>query len=92
MDKIAYIGSLVDRNKSFLIIKYPISFLDRANNTYEIVTLGSKKLNYIPIDRKDALKAISKFEIPLLHSLDSRNMIWGDENFKKQFKKRRIEL
>lgn len=87
----ALIDSLVERGKPFLIIKYASVFLDRANNAYEIVTIGGSKLRYTPIDRKEALEAISKYELPLLHKVDNRNMIWGDENFKKQFKKR-IEL
>lgn len=91
-DMIAFIGSLVERNKPFLIVKYASVFLDRANNTYEIVTIGGGKLRYTPIDRKDALEAIRKFELPLLHKVDNRNMIWGDEEFKKQFKKKGLEL
>lgn len=86
------IDKYVRRKKPFLIIKYGTTFLDRANNIYEVVTIGAGKLRYMPIERRVALDAIDRYEIPLLHSLDSRNMIWGDENFKKQFKERRIEL
>ena len=86
-DMVAMVSSLVDRNKPFLIIKYASVFLDRANNTYEIVTIGGSKLRYTPIDRKEALEAISKYELPLLHKVNNRNMIWGDEEFKKKYKK-----
>lgn len=90
-DIMAFVGSLVERNKPFLIIKYASVFLDRANNAYEVVTLGGSKLRYTPIDRKVALEAIKKFELPLLHSLDNRNMIWGDKRFKTMYKKLKIK-
>lgn len=88
----ALIDSLVERGKPFLIIKYCLKSLDRANSAYEIVTICGSKLRYMPIDRKGALEAISKYGLPLLHKVDNRNMIWGDEEFKKQFNKRKIEL
>ena len=86
-DMIGAIESIIKRDKPYLIIKYANVFLDRANNTYEIVTLGGSKLRYLPIDRKDALNAICKFDIPLLYEVDNRNMIWGDERFKTKYKK-----
>lgn len=91
-DMVAMVGSLVDRNKPFLIIKYASVFLDRANNTYEIVTIGGSKLRYTPIDRKEALEAISKYELPLLHKVNNRNMIWGDEEFKVKFKEKGLGI
>ena len=83
----AFVGSLVGRGKPFLIIKYCLSGFDRANNAYEIVTIGGSKLRYLPIDRSEALQVIHRYELPLLHELDNRNMIWGDKEFKKKYKK-----
>lgn len=87
------IDKYIRRKKPFLIIKYGIvAFNGVTNNAYELVTLGTKKLHYYPMERKVAKVVIEKHNLPLLHKVDSRNMIWGDENFKKQFKERRIEL
>lgn len=87
------IEKYIRRKKPFLIIKYGIiAFNGVTNNAYELVTLGTKKLHYYLIERKVAKEVIEKHNLPLLHKVDSRNMIWGDENFKKQFKERRIEL
>lgn len=92
-DLVAHIGKLKERNKPFLIIKYGVVFNDRANNAYEIVTLGSKRLCYTPIERAKALEAINKYNIPLLYNLgDSRNMIWGDAKFKDNYKRLNLEL
>lgn len=86
------IDSLVSRDKPFLIVKFSVYFLERANNVYEIVTISGKKLNYTPIERNVAIKAIRKYELPLLHKVDSRNMIWGTEDFKQKYKKRGVCL
>ena len=88
----ALIDSLVERGKPFLIVKYCLSCLDRTNNAYEIVTIGGSKLRYLPIERNVALEAINRYELPLLHEIDSRNMIWGDENFKVKFKEKGLEI
>lgn len=86
------IDSLVERGKPFLIVKYSTVFLDMANNTYEIVTIGGRLLRYTPIDRKEALEAIRRYELPLLHKVDSRNMIWGTTDFKQAFRKKGVSL
>lgn len=87
------IEKYVRRNKPFLIIKYGIiAFNGLANNAYELVTLGTKKLKYYPIEREVAKGVIEKYNLPLLHKVDSRNMIWGDENFKIQFKEKGLEI
>lgn len=88
----AFIDSLVDRDRPFLIIKYCLSCLDRTNNAYEVVTMGSSKLNYTPIERNVAIKAIRRHELPLLHKLDNRNMIWGDDRFKEKYKKKGVRI
>ena len=88
----ALIDSLVDRGKPFLIVKYCLTSLDRANNAYEIVTIGSHHLYYTPIGRDVAMQAISRHDLPLLHKMDNRNMIWGDKNFKKAYKKKGVYL
>lgn len=88
----ALIDSLVDRGKPFLIIKYCLSSFDRVNNAYEVVTIGSHHLNYTPIERNVAIKAIRRHELPLLHEIDNRNMIWGDEMFKEKFKNKGVSL
>ena len=87
------IEKYVRRKKPFLIIKYGIiAFNGLANNAYELVTLGKKRLQYFPIERKEAIETIEKYNLPLLHKVDSRNMIWGDENFKIQFKEKGLEI
>lgn len=91
-DMLGFIEGLIKRGKPFLLIKYGITFFDVANNCYEVVTMGRKNLNYAPIERSAAIAAINKFNLPLLHSLDSRNMIWGDENFKVKFKEKGLEI
>lgn len=87
------IENYVRRKKPFLIIKYGVTaFNGLANNAYELVTLGTKKLQYFPIERKVAIETIEKYNLPLLHKVDSRNMIWGDENFKIQFKEKGLGI
>lgn len=87
------IEKYVRRNKPFLIIKYGVTaFNGLANNAYELVTLGTKKLHYFPIERKVAKEVIEKHNLPLLHKVDSRNMIWGDEEFKVKFKEKGLEI
>ena len=88
----ALIDSLVECGKPFLIVKYCLSSLDRANNAYEIVTIGSHHLNYTPIERNVVIKAIRKHELPLLHKMDNRNMIWGTTDFKQAFRKKGVSL
>lgn len=88
----ALIDSLVERGKPFLIVKYCLSSLDRANNAYEVVTIGSHHLNYTTLDRTVAIEAIRKHELPLLHEMDNRNMIWGTMDFKQAFRKKGVSL
>lgn len=91
-DIMAFIEGLIKRDKPFLIIKYGVSFVGMTNNCYEVVTMGGGKLHYMPIDRRLAMSAIRLHELPLLYEMDNRNMIWGDENFKKQFKKKKMAV
>jgi hypothetical protein len=56
------------------------------------VTIVGKKLQYVPIARQVALKAIDDYDLPQLYKMDSRNMIWGDEKFKEQFKERGLKV
>lgn len=86
-DIMAFIEGLIKRDKPFLIIKYSISFNDMCSSCYEVVTMGGGKLHYMPIDRRIANEAIRLHELPLLHKVDNRNMIWGDTRFKKKYKK-----
>lgn len=86
-DMLSFIEMLVKKDKPFLIIKYGITFLDITSSCYEIVTLGSGKLSYTPIDRRIAVQAINKFDIPILHQVGNRDMIWGNEKFKEKYKK-----
>ena len=83
------VESLLERNKPFLIIKYCVTMCERSNNVYEIVTISGHKLQYLPIDRNEAIEVIEKFELPLLYEMDSRNMIWGDDRFLEYYKKRK---
>ena len=86
------IDNLVERGKPFLIVKYCLTSLDRANNAYEIITIGSHQLYYRPISRDVATQAIIRHELPLLHEVDNRNMIWGDVRFKELYKKKGVCL
>ena len=87
------IEKYIRRKKPFLIIKYGIvAFNGATNNAYELVTLGTKKLQYFPIERKIAKEVIEKHNLPLLHKVDSRNMIWGDEEIKIKFKEKGLEI
>lgn len=88
----ALIDSLVDRGKPFLIVKYCLSSMDRVNNAYEVVTIGSHQLNYTPIEREIAIKAIRKHELPMLYEMDNRNMIWGTTDFKQTYRKKGVHL
>lgn len=91
MDEV--IGRMVDKGKPFLIIKYGVTaFNGLANNAYELVTLGPKKLQYFPLERTIAMRVIKRHNLPLLHRLDSRNEIWGDEQFKVSFKEKQIKI
>lgn len=97
MGNYKYMQEVIDgyerRKKPFLIIKYGIvAFNGVTNNAYELVTSGTKKLHYFPIERKVAREVIEKHNLPLLHKLDSRNMIWGDEEFKVKFKEKGLEI
>jgi hypothetical protein len=87
------IDKYIRRKKPFLIIKYGIvAFNGVTNNAYELVTLGTKKLQYFPIEQKIATESIEKYNLPLLHKVDSRNMIWGDEEFKVKFKEKGLGI
>lgn len=90
-DIMAFIEGLIKRDKPFLIIKYSTSFNDMCSSCYEVVTMGGGKLNYMPIDRRVALWALRLHELPLLHEMNHRNMIWGDERFKTMYKKLKIK-
>jgi hypothetical protein len=80
------IERLINKNKPFLIIKYGVVFSDMANNCYELVTIDhNHRLHFAPIERQVAIKAIHRFRLPLLHEMDKRNMIWGDERFKEKY-------
>lgn len=86
-DIMSFIEGLIKRDKPFLIIKYGVSFVGMTNSCYEVVTMGGGKLHYMPIDRRIANEAICLHELPFLHKVDNRNMIWGDKEFKKKYKK-----
>jgi hypothetical protein len=87
------IDKYIRRKKPFLIIKYGIvAFNGATNNAYELVTFGTKKLLYYPIERKVAKEVIEKYHLPILHKVDSRNMIWGDEEFKTKFKQKGLGI
>ena len=91
-DIMEFIEGLIKRDKPFLIIKYSISFDDMCNSCYEVVTMGGGKLHYMPIDRRVAMSAVRLHELPMLHEIDNRNMIWGDDRFKEKYKKKGVRL
>lgn len=87
------IAKMVNKKKPFIIIKYGITdFNGQANNVYELVTLGRKNLQYVLLDRHIALGAIRKYNLPQLHKMDNRNVIWGDERFKDKFHNMGLKL
>ena len=88
----AFIEGLIKRDKPFLIIKYGVSFLGMTNSCYDVVTMGGGKLHYMPIDRRSAMSVVRLHELPLLHEVNNRNMIWGDEKFKERYKKKGVGI
>lgn len=66
--------------------------MSMTNSCYDVVTMGGGRLHYLPIDRRIANEAIRLHKLPLLHKVDNRNMIWGDEDFKKAYKKKGVCL
>ena len=71
----------------FIVIKYGISAFGHSNNIYELLSIRNERVETTALERDDAVAIISRLSLPLLHSLDNRNMIWGDENFKETYKK-----
>jgi hypothetical protein len=93
-DMYAYVARLEEKNKPYLIVKYSLSMsdLDMANNKYEVVSIVGRRLRYASLERREALDIIERWELPMLHSLDSRNKIWGKQEFKELFHKLNMEV
>lgn len=68
-----------------IVIKYSISAFSMANNVYELLWIKNGKMEYRPLERIDAVAIIKSLELPVLHKVDNRNMIWGDERFKTEY-------
>lgn len=83
---VCVIENLVKKRKPFLIIKYSAMSCGVSNVIYEVVYLSKWGNRYHTIDRRDALHAMKVLKLPLLHKVDNRHMIWGDENFKEEYK------
>lgn len=93
-DMYAYVERLEKTKQPYLIIKYSLSMsdLDMANNKYEVVSIVGRRLRYASLERREALDILERWNLPLLHNLDSRNKIWGKQEFKELFHKLNIEI
>lgn len=71
----------------FIIIKYGITAFGHSNNIYEMLSIRNGRVETNALERDDAVAMIYRLSLPLLHTLDNRNTIWGDEKFKENYKK-----
>jgi hypothetical protein len=78
---------LVDSKTPFLIVKYKVSFIGITSNCYDIVTMYGDKLQYYPLERRDVMRVLRDFSLPLLHDAGGDGKIWGDKRFKEKFNK-----
>lgn len=78
---------LVDSKTPFLIVKYKVSFIGITSNCYDIVTMYGDKLQYYPLERRDVMRVLRDFSLPLLHDAGGDGKIWGDNRFRERFKK-----
>ena len=85
----------LEKHKPFLICRCDSWMAMAPETVVPMWTLevmrGNGLLRSYEIDGTDAMEAIMKFGIPLLHKLDGNNCIWGDPDFKKVYIKRRNE-
>jgi hypothetical protein len=77
--------SLHKKGIPILVIKYSISAFSMANNVYELLWIKNGKMECLPLERIDAVTIIKTLSLPMLHKVDNRNVIWGDENFKAEY-------
>lgn len=69
----------------FIILKYGVNAFGISNNIYELLFIKTNRIETKPLEREDAKELIRQLGLPLLYRVDSRNAIWGDENFKKKY-------
>ena len=82
------IRRLIENKTPFLIVKYGVTFVDMTSNNYDLVTMYGDKLNYTPMERRDVMRVLRDFSLPMLWDVgDNHNTIWGDRRFKEKFKK-----
>lgn len=81
------VRTLVNSKTPFLIVKYKATFIGMMSNCYDVVTLYGDKVQYYPLDRREAMQVLKEFSLPLLHDAGSDGKIWGDKRFKDKFKK-----
>lgn len=81
------VRTLVDRKTPFLIVKYKVSFIDITSSCYDLVTMYGDKLQYSPMERRDVMRVLREFSLPLLCDAGIHEKIWGDRRFKEKFKK-----
>lgn len=82
------VRQLVENKIPFLIVRYGVTFIDITSNSYDLVTFYGNKLNYTPMERKDVMRVLRDFSLPMLWDAgDNRNTIWGDVKFRERFKK-----
>ena len=76
-----------DSKTPFLTVKYGVTFVGITSNCYDLVLMDRNKLQYLPVSRRDVVRVLREFDIPMLWNAgDSHNTIWGDERFKDKFK------
>jgi hypothetical protein len=83
---------LIKKDKPFIIIKYGVFAIGYCMSAYELITLNNDKLSYKTLSREDAHNIIQCFNLPMLHKMDSHNIVWGDKRFKEIYKDRKIEI
>lgn len=82
---IRIVKSMYKKGIPFIIQKYGVAAFGISNNLYELLYIKTDRIETRPLERDDAQELITKLGLPILHYVDSRNTIWGDENFKKKY-------
>lgn len=81
------VKSFKKRGVPFIIYKYGITAFGLSNNVYEVLSIQGRRVKVTDLTRDEAVKLISELELPIQFQLDSRTIIWGDDKFKKTYKK-----
>lgn len=91
-DRIKIVKKLIKKDKPFIIIKYGVFAIGFCMSAYELFTLNKDRLNYKTLSREEAQNIINHFDLPMLHKMDSHNIVWGDKRFKELCKDKKLEI